>query len=79
MIKTSNEIQKIPIIFEESVDESPISRIVFEDKTNLDFKTHPSDSKIISVSTLGINLLEGKHTFYIYINVNMLILKGNVI
>ena len=42
IIKTYDEIKKIPIIFEDSVEENPISRIVFEDNTNLKFKTHPS-------------------------------------
>ena len=79
IVKTYDEIKKIPVIFEDSVEENPISRIVFEDKTNLEFKIHPSDDKIISINTTSITLTEGKHNFYIYTNANMMVYQINII
>ena len=79
IVKTSKQIKKIPIIFEDSVIENPISRILFQDKTNLEFQTHPSDPKIISIKTTSINLSEGEYQFYVYSNLNMMIYQINII
>ena len=79
IVKTSKRINKIPIIFEYSVIENPISRILFQDKTNLEFKTHPSDPKIISIKTTSINLSEGEYQFYVYSNLNVMVYQINII